>query len=616
MAVNAIPLLIERKMLDKIISSKSRIVILSLFFANQEKSFYAQEIVNKTGLDPANVKKELENLLSGGFLIIKKEKGKKLFEINKENDLYAGLNLVFEKYHGKREEWFIMEEMLDYYPMLVTPGWNAKKANDFLKKMGLKNKFTKLFARYDNGMTAILTLKNEFSALAEEVVSKLINDIKWSEKYLEEVFNRQKKIVEANTRLSQENLANYDERGLLDLYKKHYSLYEDMHIVHWVQSVADFGENVLSKYLMNYLEGKIGSKEYSLGEVFSVLTTPIEKGTPTNEYEGLLKLLGYIKNSKKLEKYFCGTETRIIVSELNKIDPILDKKIDDHVVKYGWLGYGSVGPGWGREYFIDLLGSLLRQKTDYVRLLADIENSFTKMSRRQKELLDELNIDEKHKKLFEISKKMVFAKGSRKDAMYFFWSVIDNLYKEIGKRNYLSVGQVHYMYPWEFDSLLLKGKFSTEVLNDRRKYSIYYSEEDHKNDRILVGREAVNFWESLNVIKEEPKNIKILTGDCASPGKARGEAKVINTVKDMAKFKEGDVLVSIATTPDLVSAMRKASAIVTDMGGITCHAAIVSRELGIPCVIGTKFATKILKDGTTVDVDATHGKVTIIKKGK
>ena len=84
----------------------------------------------------------------------------------------------------------------------------------------------------------------------------------------------------------------------------------------------------------------------------------------------------------------------------------------------------------------------------------------------------------------------------------------------------------------------------------------------------------------------------------------------------MVKMNVGDVLVSIATTPDLVPAIKKASAIVTDVGGITCHAAIISRELGIPCVVGTRIATKVVKDGTVLDVNATHGKINIIKDSK
>ena len=77
----------------------------------------------------------------------------------------------------------------------------------------------------------------------------------------------------------------------------------------------------------------------------------------------------------------------------------------------------------------------------------------------------------------------------------------------------------------------------------------------------------------------------------------------------MNKMQQGDILVSIATTPAIVPAMKKAAAIVTDEGGLTCHAAIVSRELGVPCVIGTKIGTKIFKDGDMIEVDADEGTV-------
>ncbi len=75
----------------------------------------------------------------------------------------------------------------------------------------------------------------------------------------------------------------------------------------------------------------------------------------------------------------------------------------------------------------------------------------------------------------------------------------------------------------------------------------------------------------------------------------------------MKAMKKGEVLVSIMTTPRLIAAARKAKAIVTDEGGITSHAAIVAREMKKPCVIGTRFATKIFKDGDMVEVDANNG---------
>ncbi len=83
----------------------------------------------------------------------------------------------------------------------------------------------------------------------------------------------------------------------------------------------------------------------------------------------------------------------------------------------------------------------------------------------------------------------------------------------------------------------------------------------------------------------------------AYPGKVTGTAKIVLLEKDVSKVQAGDILVSSATNPDLIAAMKRAAAFVTDTGGITCHAAIVSRELKKPCIIGTQHATKVIKDG-------------------
>jgi len=101
----------------------------------------------------------------------------------------------------------------------------------------------------------------------------------------------------------------------------------------------------------------------------------------------------------------------------------------------------------------------------------------------------------------------------------------------------------------------------------------------------------------------------ILTGIAASPGIAIGTVKIIPEASQLDKVKKGDILVAEMTTPDFVPAMKRAVAIVTDRGGRTAHAAIVSRELGIPCVVGTEVATKILSDSQEVTVDGSQGQV-------
>ena len=99
----------------------------------------------------------------------------------------------------------------------------------------------------------------------------------------------------------------------------------------------------------------------------------------------------------------------------------------------------------------------------------------------------------------------------------------------------------------------------------------------------------------------------ILQGQGAAPGIASGKVVIIRDVKDTGAVKEGDILVTRMTSPDMVPAMRKVAAIVTDEGGMTCHAAIVSRELGTPAIVGTKTATQLLKNGQLITVDGERG---------
>lgn len=122
--------------------------------------------------------------------------------------------------------------------------------------------------------------------------------------------------------------------------------------------------------------------------------------------------------------------------------------------------------------------------------------------------------------------------------------------------------------------------------------------------------------EGDNVVSEADSKV-LVRGLPASPGVASGVVHVIDNPDDIDQFKKGEILVTLMTSPDWVPAMKKAAAIVTNNGGMTCHAAIVSREMQIPCIVGTKSkkvaATDVLKTGDVITVDATNG---IVYDGK
>jgi pyruvate,water dikinase len=132
---------------------------------------------------------------------------------------------------------------------------------------------------------------------------------------------------------------------------------------------------------------------------------------------------------------------------------------------------------------------------------------------------------------------------------------------------------------------------------------------------VKKSKEKEEAKEVVTMEKESPRTTGIelgkvlVKGLSASPGIGVGKVVVIMDINELDRVKEGDILVTTMTTPDMVPAMQRATAIVTNEGGTTCHAAIVSRELGIPCIVGTSTATKVLADGMEITVDGNLGRV-------
>ncbi len=140
----------------------------------------------------------------------------------------------------------------------------------------------------------------------------------------------------------------------------------------------------------------------------------------------------------------------------------------------------------------------------------------------------------------------------------------------------------------------------------KKPQDIEFAIED--NEIYILQTRAITTLDKKSEKQELHGNV-ILQGLAASPGVGSGIVKIVHSMDDLDKVKKGDVMVTTMTNPDMVVAMQKAAAIVTDEGGITAHAAIVSREMGIPAVVGTDDATSKLEDGMEITVDGSHGKV-------
>ena len=134
------------------------------------------------------------------------------------------------------------------------------------------------------------------------------------------------------------------------------------------------------------------------------------------------------------------------------------------------------------------------------------------------------------------------------------------------------------------------------------------------NDQLFTGKtiKDIEQYFSITFKLETVSKSRQLKGYIAQKGIVRGFVRRVMGHKQIGDVKEGEILVSPMTMPDFLPAMAKAAAFVTDEGGVVCHAAIVAREFGKPCIVGTKFATQLLRDGHFVEVDADKSVVTIL----
>ncbi|MEI6627000.1 MAG: PEP-utilizing enzyme [bacterium] len=196
--------------------------------------------------------------------------------------------------------------------------------------------------------------------------------------------------------------------------------------------------------------------------------------------------------------------------------------------------------------------------------------------------------------LSEELKELTFLRTDRTDKFYEFFSVARPLMIEIAKH----IG-IEFKELANYDA-------NSIILDDPKKYNKDFSY-GLINDQYILSNDLL----ISDFKKHESDEIK---GRVAFKGVVTGIAKIVTHSNDLNKVNKGDILVTQMTLPSFISAMQKAVAFVTDEGSITCHAAIIAREMKKPCIIGTKNATKVIKDGDLIEVNANSGVVKILKK--
>jgi len=223
------------------------------------------------------------------------------------------------------------------------------------------------------------------------------------------------------------------------------------------------------------------------------------------------------------------------------------------------------------------------------------------------DVLDENKKEQYSKWIFKVRKRaeLVYKRGETEFLPKYLKWFAENISPEY------TAEELNYLVFTEMEDFIKHNKPlpSKEELHKRSRYFFIRHTFPDKIE-YCSGEEAKKIMDEKEFFKEEDySNVKEIKGRIAYQGKIQGEVCLVQSRTDIKKFKEGYILVSQMTDPNYLPIMEKASAFVTDEGGALCHAAIVAREMKKPCIIGTKIATKVLKDGDLVEVDADNGVV-------
>lgn len=611
-------------MLDKLFNSGTRLKILNWFFKYPDTEFFIQELLRGLGTDARNVFTELNYLEKLEILVSRKQGRERFFKINKNSKYFESLSNLFTVYlndlNSNKETLDLVVDDYSSTPQVLAAAANVKDVNKTLEDFGLESKISTTLHCYQQNRYTVWINKKEFRILSKEIADKVIVDEIFITKITQDFKQKQTVLQEFCKDLENQNLAKLTDKELLQTYKNFYQIYKDFSLLQWL--FIEFDENnlvsnLLFEKLQELLKTNFDSKKnlLELETDLIFLTTDFGNSKAKQESQSFLQIVDYIEKKPKLLDYLANTESRFIATDLTQLDSQLLKKVSLHTKNYGWLSYGQSGPGWNEDYYLEVLAGVCRQikvsgKSNLAASLQlKIENEELKIRNLKENLVKKYNLNDSQKELFARVQKILDLGPECLDTFYFVFSVIENLYREIGKRFYLSLKQVRYLYPLEMEMLFKNKGFEVDVLNQRYLNSSQYSSSNLEKDVISYSKENDQLLENFNLIKEEKRAFSLLRGIPISPGLVFG--KVIDaTIDNKSKNLDPQVLVLENENFDFQENSNIVAIILEDLKPSVDFTALC-RFLGIVCVSGVEDATKILETGQNVLVDSLHGEVVV-----
>lgn len=436
---------------------------------------------------------------------------------------------------------------------------------------------------------------DELRSIGKKIVNRFLSSRSFLRSIIGQWHEAEKKLTTFMTYHSADLIRGYSKKQIIRSYDSFQKIVKDWYgVTMCIDPIDEFLIIEISNQLRKLLKkNNFDAKEFI--HVYSVITSPLDE-TPVNaEKKDVARL------ADKLQK-----------KKMSPDSHAFDLAIQALLERYWWI-YA----GWGRVNMPAIERQVRKHVESFTHAPAKILDALQNFGNRKtvKEYMTRYRLSRSRTfaGLLKIYNTFVVFHDERKEMQMRLsqleYAFLDLIAKHVG----ISASLLEWADSTEILALLTHKRTrisERELLNRSGKFFIRM--EHAKRVFVLSGRSAEReYAKNYSAIQESVADIQ---GMSASTGKVSGEAYVAISVTKALKIPNGAILVTGMTTPDFIPAMKRAAAIVTDEGGMTCHAAIVSRELGIPCIVGTKFGTKVIATGDAIEVAANHGVVRLLGK--
>ncbi|MFH1770654.1 MAG: PEP-utilizing enzyme [archaeon] len=485
------------------------------------------------------------------------------------------------------------------WPMLDNIYDTSPEFQDLFK--GLSGTYLKNAACFfKDGVATIYHAKEDYEEMEQQFLKNFKENPRWILNSFKNYKKQTDKDLEALKKIGQRNFKNMQSSDLASTYietLKHFTfnaVYD-----HFNMYIEKFFVPILENYLKKRLK-ELGEEE-KLPYHLNLLLTPQKESRLFKERQEFFSLVKKVQSNFKWKQ-----------DVLENKEGEVQKLIAMHAKKHGYLTILVNNPPTTKEQYTEEIKNYLSNNQSFKIESVRLGDIFDKKTKKEvKKLIKKLRPSKRIKLLIKGLRETAFCRTEDNAVMSLSTYYIMPMQKEITKRLGISYYDLKELVREEIIFFTrFKQKVSKKLIEDRLRLTLYISAD--KDRYLSTEKEAKWAWNHIHSKTKIDKTAE-LKGMPASIGKATGTAFVAKSSNQLKDFEKGGILIAPATSADFVPVMRKAGAIVTEMGGITSHAGIVSREFNVPCIVGVKHATSILKTGDKIEVDAHKG---IIKKLK